>query len=436
MSNQFLSFQIALDPTPEQLNQLSSHVGAVRYAYNWCISQVEQNWGDVKEGRVDEYIGVSFYSLRKSLNEVKADIAPWYVENSKEAFSTGCNNASEALKNWFRGRKTGQKVGFPRYKKKHLDSGTGCAFSTGTRRLEKDNRHLTLPNLGTIRLHERQKTLRWLLENGATIGTVTVSWKKARWFASVLVKASEELAIKYFDGRYKVDSRRTPVGYDLGLKVFLTSSDGKVIENPRFLRNSLKKLKKAQKTASRRQRPSRKTGEAGSKRYEIARKRVEKLHARVANQRSDFLHKQTYSDIIKHELIALENLNVSGMIKNKHLSLSIADAGWFGYRRQLEYKSLRVDSKVIYVGRFYPSSKTCSECGTVKAKLSLSERTYSCAECGFSLNRDHNAARNILKQAVAQSCGETLNGRGDGSSGPRGETTVREASSQDSLDKP
>ena len=191
------------------------------------------------------------------------------------------------------------------------------------------------------------------------------------------------------------------IGVDLGVKTLATLSDGTVIENPRYLRKAERKLKQAQQALSRKTK--------GSNRRAKAKVKVARLHARVANRRSDTMHKltsrlaETFSDI------SIEDLHVAGMVKNHRLAKSIADAAFGEFRRQLEYKTARTGARLHVVDRWYGSSKTCSGRGRVKAKLSLSERTYRCDGCGLTMDRDLNAAINIQ---VAGSATETLNAHG------------------------
>ena len=191
------------------------------------------------------------------------------------------------------------------------------------------------------------------------------------------------------------------VGIDLGVKTLATLSDGTIVPNPHSLAADEQRLKRAQKALSRKTK--------GSKRRAKARERVARIHARVANRRSDALNKlttrlaQTYSDI------CIEDLNVAGMLKNHRLAKAISDASFFELRRMLEYKTAKTGAKLHFIDRWYPSSKTCSQCGSVKAKLSLNVRVYRCENCGLVIDRDLNAAINIQ---VAGSAPETLNARG------------------------
>lgn len=337
-------------------------------------------------------------------------------------------------------------MGFPRYKSRNHDSQTGIVFTTSGLRLEADARHFTLPRIGTVRLAERLTIVRSLLKRGGTLGNVTVSNSQGRWWISINVRVSDALALQYFNQKHKRRANKQ-VGLDVGLKVFLADSEGNVVENPQYLRKSLAKLRKANKRLSRRRALNRRTGEVASKRWERVREQVVKAHAKIADQRSDFLHKLSTKLVLENKLIGVEDLNVKGMVRNRHLSLSISDASWGELKRQLKYKAAWYDSEIVEVDRFFPSTKKCSKCGSVKAKLTLSERTYKCEQCNLVMDRDENAARTIKQEAVrihkqqkvAQSCGETQNGRGDGSSGlvlAPSETTVEEATSSTKVLQP
>jgi len=416
---QTLVLKYALNPTSSQIEAISSHVGAVRYAYNWSVATVAENWEAVKEDPTIPYMNLSAYGLRKELNRVKDEVAPWWRENSKEAFATGTANAAAAFKNWFKSRNGTRsgKTGFPKFKSRNHDTQTGIVFTTGIRRLEPDNHHFTLPTIGIVRLHEKAKTLRWLLHQGGSIANVTVRKDATRWFLIVNTKVEDSLALLYFAGKKGKKARKPAVGVDVGLKVFLATSDGAFIENPAFQRKTLAKIRKVNKRLARRRQLDKRTGETASARWNKAHQQLVRTHEKIRNQRSDFVHKVSKQLVDDYQLIGLEDLHVAGMVKNKHLSRSIADAGWGEFRRQLTYKSVWYGNELQVIPRFYPSSKMCSACETVKATLSLSERRFNCAVCGLVMDRDVNAAVNIRNKVVAQSCGETLNERGGESSG-------------------
>lgn len=411
--SQILSFRYGLSPTPIQDAAISSHVGAVRYAYNWAVGYVSDNWDAVREGTETEYVDTSAYSLSKALNAVKDETAPWWGDNSKEAFRTGTANAATAFKNWHasrNGSRKGKKVGYPRFKKKSLTNDCSVRFTTSTNRIEGD--FLTVPRVGSIRLLERPKPVLWLLGEGARITQVAIGRNGTGWAASISVKMDDELANRYLAGKTRKASKKA-VGVDVGIKDAYITSDGLVVANPRHYVRLQRKLRKQQKRLSRRQKPDYKNGVAPSHRWEQARDDVRKTHARIVNTRKDFIHKTTRFLIDTYETVVIEKLNVSGMVRNKHLSKHILDASFSEFRRQLEYKARWYNRRVILADTYYPSSKTCSRCGEVKAKLSLSERTFNCDACGLVIDRDYNASLNL----VALSYRETLNGRGGIGSG-------------------
>jgi hypothetical protein len=230
--------------------------------------------------------------------------------------------------------------------------------------------------------------------NGAKVLRMTISQRAGRWYASLTVERDDASV-----------TRKAPrggaVGVDLGVKALATLSDGTVVENPRYLKKSERKLKRAQQALSRKAKSSNRRAKAKAK--------VARLHARVANQRLDGLHKLTTWLTNKYSDISIEDLHVAGMVKNHHLAKPISDAAFGEFRRQLEYKAARTGTRLHVVDRWFASSQTCSKCGSVKAKRSLSERTYTCEDCGLVMGRDLNAAINIQ---VAGSAPETLNAHG------------------------
>ena len=215
-----------------------------------------------------------------------------------------------------------------------------------------------------------------------------------RWYASLTVEREDKPVTKPPQGG--------AVGIDLGIKTLATLSDGTIIENPRLLRKSERKLKKAQKALSRKVK--------GSHRRAKARVKVARLHAHVANCRADAINKATTMIARTYSTVCIEDLNVAGMVKNHHLAKAVLDAAFGEFRRQLDYKTARSGAALHVVDRWYPSSKTCSKCGRVKAKLPLAERVYRCDCCGLVMDRDLNAAINIK---VAGSAPETVNAHGE-----------------------
>lgn len=383
--------RVALDPSPAQERLLLSHAGAARFAFNAGLAHVKAG---IDAGAKPEW---SFYSLRKWWNSNKDALAVsddgviWWGENSKEAYSSGLEALAKGLSNWSKSRKgarKGRKVGFPKFKTK--DRATPrFAYTTGFKLIDGDPKALRLPKVGRVHCMENVAER----VGDARVLRMTVSKRAGRWYASLTVERDTPVAVCAPKGG--------AVGVDLGIKTLATLSDGTVIENPRCLAASERRLKQAQQALSRKTR--------GSNRRAKARAKVARLHARVANQRLDAMHKATTMIARTYSTVCIEDLNVAGMVKNRRLAKAIMDTSFGEFRRQLEYKTARTGAALHVVDRWYPSSKTCSKCGRVKAKLPLAERVYHCDACGLVMDRDLNAAINIK---VAGSAPETLNAHG------------------------
>lgn len=287
-------------------------------------------------------------------------------------------------------------MGIPRFKSKRTARLT-CRFTTGTIRIEPDGRHITLPRIGTVRLHEDASHLRALTDAGnMRILSASARLNRGRWFVSLQVEEKHELV--------KVARPDTAVGIDLGIKTLavLADSDGVLgtEPNPRHLDRAQKQLRRASRVVSRRHGPDRRTGQQASRRWEKASQARNKIHHRVANLREDTLHQMTTRLACEYGTIVIEDLCVAGMGRNRRLSRRVADAAFGEIRRQLTYKTRRRGTRLIVADRWYPSSKTCSRCGAVKTKLPLSMRIFECDNCGLALDRDANAGHNLVALAA------------------------------------
>jgi putative transposase len=389
------AYRFTLDPTPSQQRALRSHAGAARFAWNWglarCIERytAEHKW----------YSGTDLHKLWNAAKKADPALA-WWSENSKCVYQEAFRDLDRALKDFIKskkGERKGRRLGFPKVKKRgrckdsfrlHADPAR-CSGTT-----------VTLPKLGTIRTHESTRKLARRLEAGtARILSATVSRNAQRWFVSFTVETERSVAT----ARLRPGS---VIGVDLGVKTLLTGADdtGKVfkVTGPKPLRASLRRLRRVSRAHSR------KTQGSANRRKSAA--RLARIHARIANIRADALHKTTTGLATRYETIVVEDLNVAGMTRNRRLARAISDQGFGIVRRMLGYKTIWNGGKLILADRFYPSSKTCSGCGTVKAKLPLSERTYRCDTCGLSVDRDVNAAINL--RDLAASGAESLNACG------------------------
>lgn len=419
------AYRFALDLTPTQERYVLGHAGAARFAYNWGRERVLAVWHQRKAERSygipDEQLTPaldwSAYALRKMWNAAKDDVAPWWSEYSKEAYATGLANLAVALKNWNdsrAGKRKGPRMGFPRRKRRHKATPT-VRFTTGTIRVEPDRRHVTLPRLGTLGLHESARKLARRLDNGtARILSATVRRESGRWYVSFTCEVTRAV---------RGPARpQAVIGVDVGVHNLAVLSTGQVIPNPRHYDTAAAKRRRLARAMSRKLGPydqSTRTRRDPSKRWEKAKRKLGRLEAQVKHLRRDGLHKLTTRLARTYGTVVVEDLNVAGMVRNRRLARAISDAGFGEIRRQLSYKTVWCGGRLVKADRFYPSSKTCSGCGVVKAKLRLAERTYTCTECGLVLDRDLNAARNLAALAA------TTSAVGVGSQKPDVEPTVR-----------
>ena len=383
--------KVRLDPTPRQLRLLASHAGAARFAYNAGLAHVKDMLENGEPPDWSHYSLVYWWNANKDTLAVNPDTGVvWWSQNSKEAYNMALRDLARGLSNWSKSRKgqrKGKRVGFPRFKSKN--TAMRFAYSTGfTAPTSSDPYGLKLPRIG--RVHGMENVYKRV--DGARLVRISVSCRAGRWYASLTVEREPSTACR---------PQRGTVGVDLGVKHLATLSDGTVIPNPRALDARLKALRKAQQALSRKTK--------GSARREKAKERVARLHARVTDMRMDAINKATTMIARTYSTVCIEDLNVAGMVKNHRLARSVSDASLGEFRRQLEYKTARTGTVLRVVDRWYPSSKTCSNCGTVKAKLSLSELVYKCYVCCLSIDRDLNAAINLM---VAGSAPETVNARG------------------------
>jgi putative transposase len=378
------AYRFALEPNDRQRSGLASHAGAARFAFNWGLELVKARL-DARAAGEEADVPWSLAELRREWNRAKAEVAPWWAENSKEAYASGLEALVRGLGNFSasrRGRRRGRRVGFPRFRRRgHRDH---CRFTTGAIRVE-DERHVVLPRLGRLRTLEATSSLRKALAQGGRLLSASVAREADRWFCSFTVE--REL-------RPEPNPHQDVLGVDLGLNRLATSSRGAALQSPRALRRRLHKLRRLSRAHSRKQK--------GSRNRRRSARRLARCHAGIANQRRDFLHQHTTRLAKSHGALVVEDLNVSGMLGNRRLARAIADSGWAEFRRQLRYKCQWYGSRLLVAPRFLASSKICSGCGAGKETLELGERTYRCADCGLAIDRDLNAARNLQRWGEQQ----------------------------------
>ncbi len=334
------------------------------------------NWGLAEWNKQYENgLKPSAFSLKKAFNAIKREQFPWIYESPKDANQQAFTDLGAAFKNFFNSvkeKRKGRKVGYPKFKRK----GDNDGFYVSNDKFSFDGKTVTLPVIGTVKTFE---TLRF----EGKILSGRVSQKANRWYISVQVETGDSEIVK------PEPNRRSMLGLDLGVKTAIVTSSGQEFQSPKPLKAVLEKLARANRILHRRKKGSNNRRKAATK--------VAKLHAKIANVRRDWAHKVTTQVCCENQAVCIEDLNVAGMVRNHRLARSISDVGFGLIRSFLEYKSKKFSTDLIIADRWFPSSKMCSSCGTVRQSLKLSERIYACECCGSSMDRDLNAAKNLEK---------------------------------------
>lgn len=357
--------KIRINPTPEQEQYLCQACGVARFCYNWGL----ESWRKQYEAGEKP----SAYALKKQLNAVKRQEFPWMYDVSKCAVDTGFRNLNAAFKNFFRRCKNGDaKKGYPNFKSKRRSK---QSFRMDGGRVKLDGYWIKLERL------DEPINMAEVLRLDGKITSVTISKNGEYWYAAINVEVEPP----------RHEHSQESVGIDLGIKTLAVLSDGTQFENQKPLRSELRKLKRLNRELSRRQK--------GSGRWQRTKKKLARLHRRIADRRLDYQHKMTTQIARKYQVVGVEDLNVAGMLRNHCLALSIADAGFGEVRRQLNYKAAWYGGDLVTIGRFFPSSRLCPVCGCINSELKLSDRTWICV-CGAVHDRDRNAACNIETEAL------------------------------------
>lgn len=348
------SFKYRLYPTEAQKVLIAKHIGSCRFVYNLAL-----------ETKITAYSGsktnLTCFDLMKQLPELKKE-CEWLKEVNAQSLQQSISNLDTAFTKFFKGQ-----ADFPNFKKK----ASGGSFKVPQKIKLGDK--LIIP-----KFQEGIKTNLHRPINGE-IRQLTISKTPAgKYFASILCDTGEPIPEK--------KPIKEVLGVDLGIKTFLVTSGGQEFENPKFLKKAQSRLKFIQRKYSK-------------KKGKRTKQKLVLLHEKVVNQRKDFLHKVSAQLIKNHDGIAIETLNIEGMVKNHNLAQSIQDCGWGEFVRQLEYKAEWYGKNVIKIGRFEPSSKTCSSCGKINKELTLKDRNWTCS-CGVAHDRDLNAAINIKNFAI------------------------------------
>ena len=379
------SYKTEINPTSEQKQAINRTIGVCRFIYNFYIAHNQEVYESEKRF-------VSGMNFSKWLNN---EFIPnnsefsWIKAVSSKSVKQSIMNAERAFKNFFKG-----KSKFPKFKKKNKSNVKMYFVKTDSRVIISCERHrIKIPTLGWVRLKEKgyipTNTNTHIIKSG------TVSCKAGRYYVSVLVEQEETTKPRLSD---------FGIGIDLGLKDFAICSNGKIYKNINKgsqIRKLEKKLKREQRSLSRKYKSYKKQNKiskGGATRQNIQKQKlkVQKFHQRLGNIRTDYVNK-VIAELAKTKpmWITIEDLNVSGMMKNRHLSKSIAQQKFFEFRVKLLAKCNEYGIELRVADRFYPSSKTCHKCGCIKSDLKLSDRIYTCSECGYTADRDFNASLNL-----------------------------------------
>ena len=374
---------IELKPNNKQATYFKKACGVARFAYNWALAEWQRQYQEDKAYREScEQSNLtidgsqlnlpSHGKINKLFNAIKREQFPFVMEVTKCAPQIAIQQLGDAYKRFFKGESK-----YPQFRKKGEKDRFGLSNDKFKIKTENGKTFIQIPKLGWVRM---KKGLRFQ----GKILSATISTRGEKWFVSLNVELSEEIN--------PLPKTKQSVGLDLGITHLATLSDGTKITAPKPLKNYLKKLRRLNKSLSRKQK--------GSNNRAKAKAKLSRLYYRIHNIRKDFLHKLTTELVRKFDVICLEDLNVKGMMKNRKLSLAIQDLGFYELKQQLIYKANQFGKTVKSVERFFPSSKTCSCCGFKLEKLSLSVRKWTCKNCCHAEHdRDINASINILNFA-------------------------------------
>lgn len=372
------SFKTEINPTKEQIIKINKTIGTCRYVYNFYIAYNKKLYEEKKE-----FISGKSFSIWLNNEYVPNNLdKQWIKEVSSKSVKKSIENGYTAFLNFFK-----HKSNFPKFKKKN-NSDVKMYFVKNNKTDCLSERHrIKIPTLGWVRLKEKGYIP--TTKDGFIIRSGTISYKAGRYYISALVDIPEQ--------NIQINNN-LGIGIDLGLKNFAICSDSSIYQNinkTNSIKKTEKKLRREQRKLSRKI-ISIKKGESTQKNFVKQKLKVQKLHQRLTNIRTDYINK-TINSIVKTKpsFIVIEDLNVSGIMKNKYLSKAVAQQKFFEFKTKLISKCKENNIELRIVDRWYPSSKLCHNCGHIKKDLKLSDRTYICSECGYTEDRDINASLNL-----------------------------------------
>lgn len=379
------AIKIRIYPSSVQKQFISKQFGCCRKVYNLLLDYKKTEWE-----QNNKFIGIK--ELGKYLTDLKKQTDYSYLnEVHSKVLQQSMQDLNTAYNNFFNSLKTSKPVGYPRFKTKH-DNRQSCRFPVDIFNRKsykcdkiKGNKITLIKQLSNIHFKCSRKDEKYLNKNQQFIRSVTLTKTCAeKYFLSILIDYQQ----------VKLEQLDTVIGLDLGIKDFIVDSNGNRFENKHFYKAKEKRLKFLQKSLSRKQK--------GSNNRNKVRIKIAKLYEKITNQRNSYLHQLTSMLVNENQVICIEDLNVKGIMQNHKLAKTIQELSLYEFRRQLEYKCWFYGRQLIIIDRFYPSSKTCNHCGYINKDLKLNDRQWICPECGQQIDRDYNAALNILNEGLRQ----------------------------------
>ena len=367
--------KIRLYPNKEQATMINKLLGCYRVVYNQCLNRKIKSY---EETKTTENLSTLGKFVHHEL--LKDDNFIWLREQNTKVLKQAIIDMLSAYKNFFE-----LHTGYPKFKSKH-DNNQSCRFELGaiSKRNDYTTYHLSLANIRNVKFRCNEKYAQYLQKHHDNIRQATLTKLPCgEYYLSILV-----------DGNlmHQVKETNSTVGIDLGIKDFVITSDGEVFNNLHFKKSEANKIKRLQRQLSKKQN--------GSNNRNKTRVRLAKVYKRINDRKQYYLHAISNSLIDENQIICMEDLNVKGMVKNHNLAESICEMNFGEFRRILEYKARWYNRKIVFVDRFYPSSKTCHNCGYVNKSLTLKDRQWVCPHCGEVIERDYNAALNILDEGL------------------------------------
>lgn len=369
------SLKIRLYPNKIQIEQINKLLGCCRFVYNKCLEKKIKSYEEYK-------ISENLSSLSKFFHHdlVKQENLTWLQEQNTKVLTQTIRDVLSAYKNFYEGN-----CKYPKYKTKRAYKQT-CRFPLQaiSKKNDYSSYKLSLANIHNIRFKCSVKYVNYLVKNKDNIISATLSKTNSdKYYLSILI-----------DGDFykKLKITENCVGVDLGLKDFAVTSNGEIFENLHFKKSQVNRFKRLQREISKKQK--------GSNNRNKARIRFAKLNEKIRNRKLNYLYKISNSLLNENQVIVLEDLDVNQMLKNHKLAESITDVNFGEFRKILTYKSNWYGRDLIFIDKFYPSSKRCNYCGNINQKLKLSDRQWLCPNCEKSIERDYNAALNILEEGL------------------------------------